>query len=39
MSGRLCKQQEKGAKFVDPIALIKAWGFKTAPGLSVTNEG
>ena len=39
MSGRLCKQQDKGAKFVDPIALIKAWGFKTAPGLSVTNEG
>lgn len=39
MSGRLCKLQEKGTKFVDPIALIKAWGFKTAPGLSVTNEG
>lgn len=39
MSGRLCKQQEKGATFIDPIALLKAWGFKTAPGLTVTNEG
>ncbi|MFZ5443837.1 MAG: hypothetical protein ACOZQL_27785 [Myxococcota bacterium] len=39
MSGRLCKQQADGMKFVDPIAIIKAWGFKTAPGLTVTNEG
>lgn len=39
MSGRLCKQQENGMKFVDPIELIKAWGFKMAPGLKVTNEG
>ncbi|MDP3504228.1 MAG: hypothetical protein Q8S33_28070 [Myxococcales bacterium] len=39
MSGRLCKLQEKGTKFVDPIALLKAWGFKMAPGLTVTNEG
>jgi hypothetical protein len=40
MSGRLCKLAEKGdAKFVDPIELLKAWGFKTAPGLKVTNEG
>jgi hypothetical protein len=39
MSGRLCKQQDKGAKFVDPIQLLKAWGFKLAPGLAVTNEG
>lgn len=40
MSGRLCKLQEKGeAKFVDPIKLLQAWGFKTAPGLQVTNEG
>ncbi len=39
MSGRLCKQQKDGMKFADPIEIIKAWGFKTAPGLSVTNEG
>ncbi len=39
MSGRLCKLQEKGTKFVDPIELLKAWGFKMAPNLSVTNEG
>ena len=39
MSGRLCKLQDKGAKFVDPIQLLKAWGFKMAPGLAVTNEG
>lgn len=40
MSGRLCKLQSKGeAKFVDPVELLKAWGFKTAPGLKVTNEG
>lgn len=40
MSGRLCKLQERGeAKFIDPIALLQAWGFKTAPGLRVTNEG
>lgn len=40
MSGRLSKLQEKGeAKFVDPVEILKAWGFKTAPGLTVTNEG
>lgn len=40
LSGRLCKLQDRGeAKFVDPIALLQAWGFKTAPGLRVTNEG
>ncbi len=40
MSGRLCKLQEKGeAKFVDPVELLKAWGFKMAPNLKVTNEG
>ena len=40
MSGRLCKLQAKGeAKFVDPVEIIKAWGFKTAPGLTVTKEG
>lgn len=39
MSGRLCKQQNDGMKFVDPVEIIKAWGFQTAPGLKVTNEG
>lgn len=39
MSGRLCKLQEDGTKFVDAVALVKAWGFKTSPGLKVTNEG
>jgi len=39
MSGRLCKQQKDGMKFVDPMEIIKAWGFKTTPGLTVTNEG
>ncbi len=39
MSGRLCKQQADGMKFVDAVEVIKAWGFKTAPGLKVTNEG
>jgi len=39
MSGRLCKLQNDGTKFVDPIALLKAWGFQMAPGLKVTNEG
>lgn len=39
MSGRLCKLQGQGTKFVDPVEILKAWGFKTAPGLAVTNEG
>jgi hypothetical protein len=39
MSGRLCKLEEKGTKFVDPIAVLKAWGFPLAPGLAVTREG
>jgi hypothetical protein len=40
LSGRLSKLQDKGeAKFVDPVALLKAWGFKMAPGLQVTKEG
>ena len=40
MSGRLCKLQDKGeAKFVDPVELLKAWGFELAPGLKVTHEG
>jgi len=40
LSGRLCKLEDKGdAKFIDPIKLLEAWGFKMAPGLSVTREG
>ena len=40
MSGRLCKLQAKGeATFVDPVELIKAWGFQVTPGLKVTPEG
>jgi hypothetical protein len=39
MSGRLCKLQDKGTQFVDTVKLLEAWGFKTAPGLKVTNEG
>ncbi|MEN9797094.1 MAG: hypothetical protein RL653_790 [Pseudomonadota bacterium] len=40
MSGRLCKLQSRGeATFVDPVELIKAWGFEVAPGLKVTQEG
>jgi hypothetical protein len=36
---RCGKQAEKGAKFVDPIELVKALGFQTSPGLKVTNDG
>jgi hypothetical protein len=39
MSGRLCKLQERGEQFADPVAVLKAWGFQLAPGLTVTNEG
>jgi hypothetical protein len=39
MSGRLGKLQEKGeAKFIDPVKVLQAWGFKLAPGLTVTQE-
>jgi hypothetical protein len=38
MSGRLGKLKEGGMKFVDPIAILKAWGFTLAPGLTVTQE-
>ncbi|MFT3841894.1 MAG: hypothetical protein QM723_33190 [Myxococcaceae bacterium] len=38
-SGRLGKLAEKGdGKFVDPVEVLKAWGFKLAPGLKVTQE-
>ena len=40
MSGRLCKLEDKGdAKFIDPIPVLLAAGFKLAPGLKVTREG
>jgi len=36
MSGRLSKIAAKGkATFVDPIALLKAWGFEIAPGVTL----
>ncbi|MCC6337254.1 MAG: hypothetical protein IT380_25075 [Myxococcales bacterium] len=38
MSGRLGKLKEDGAKFVDPVAILKAWGFQVTPGLTVTQE-
>lgn len=38
-SGRLGKLEERGdAKFLDPLAVLRAWGFKIAPGLTVTQE-
>lgn len=37
-SGRLGKLAEDGARFVDPVPLLKAWGFQVAPGLTVTQE-
>ncbi|MCB9655451.1 MAG: hypothetical protein H6729_15125 [Deltaproteobacteria bacterium] len=40
MSGRLHKLAEGGdAKFVDVVALLKAWGFETAPNLTLQFEG
>jgi hypothetical protein len=38
MSGRIGKLQQDGTKFVDPIAILKAWGFEVKPGLKVTQE-
>jgi hypothetical protein len=38
-SGRLCKLQDEGEKFVDPTAIPKAWRLKLAPGLTVTRAG
>lgn len=36
LSGRLSKLAAKGkARFIDPIALLEAWGFDIMPGLSV----
>jgi hypothetical protein len=39
MSGRLCKLAERVTVFVDPVEILKAWGFSLAPALSVTKEG
>jgi hypothetical protein len=40
MSGRLQKIAADGdAKFINPVPLLEAWGFKMAPGLKVTFEG
>ena len=37
MSGVISKLAGKGsAKFIDPVALIKAWGFEVEPGVSTT---
>lgn len=38
-SGRLGSREQDGAKFIDPLPLLKAWGFKLAPGLTVQDEG
>ncbi len=40
ISGRLQKLAASGdAKFVNPLPLLEAWGFKIAPGLRVQFEG
>jgi hypothetical protein len=40
MSGRLQKHAARGdARFIDPLALLKAWGFELADGLQLTLEG
>ncbi|MEW5848785.1 MAG: hypothetical protein AB2A00_08220 [Myxococcota bacterium] len=40
MSGRLQKLAADGdAKFMDPVPLLKAWGFKMSPDLQVHFEG
>lgn len=39
MSGRLCKLAASGdQKFIDPIALLKAWGFEMSPSLQASSE-
>lgn len=39
MSGRLCKLAATGEqKFIDPIALLKAWGFEMSPSLQASAE-
>jgi len=38
-SGRIAKRAAEGKdRFIDPVALLKAWGFEVAPGLRVTSE-
>ncbi|MBI5495416.1 MAG: hypothetical protein HY904_10360 [Deltaproteobacteria bacterium] len=40
ISGRIQKLAQDGdAKFLDPVPLLKAWGFKIAPDVKVTFEG
>ncbi|MGQ0506983.1 MAG: hypothetical protein ACT4TC_16860 [Myxococcaceae bacterium] len=39
ISGRLSKLARNGERFIDPVEVLKAWGFKTAPGLQATYEG
>ncbi len=40
LSGRLQKAAADGdAKFVNPVKLLEAWGFKMAPNLQVSFEG
>ncbi len=40
ISGRVQKLAAEGdAKFIDPVAVLKAWGFKIAPGVRVQFEG
>jgi hypothetical protein len=40
LSGRLHKMAAEGdAKFIDPVPLLKAWGFEVSPNLQVRFEG
>jgi hypothetical protein len=40
LSGRLHKLAARGdAKFIDPVPLLKAWGFEVSPNLKVNMEG
>lgn len=40
LSGRLHKLAQRGdAKFIDPVPLLKAWGFEVSPNLTVSMEG
>ncbi|MCX6117743.1 MAG: hypothetical protein NT027_09390 [Proteobacteria bacterium] len=39
MSGRIAKKAAKNQySFIDPLPLLKAWGFKLAPGLTTRSE-
>ena len=44
ISGRLSKRAAKGkANFIDPLAVLQAWGFEISPNVSIrygnTSEG